>query len=407
MPARRSNPLVKGHEPASLGSSRRLGTDPRDHIMQQILSTPVLRHVRRAAAPMPHTPADASPRDLRWHLLDLVRTCRHRLALRDRDIAVLRGLFSLMPAAAEAHQRIVFASNRVLIDRCDGIDERTLRRRLLHLQDKGLLTRNLSPNGKRYQIRDESDAARLTYGLDLSPLFLIQSHLEALAEDCRRETQRIAVLRALLRDALYHAPSSTPQALRDEARLALRRTLASPRIEEILHHLRSSFASNPVAAAQELTASDSQNDRHIQSSNTDSADSEGLEAAKSPVAITTPAKPGTEDQDLTVTECLELAPAALAMAAEVPRTWRDIIKLAYMLAPAIGLRRASVDLAEARLGQHGCALAVLGLVEAFGRIRNPEAYLRALANAAQDKALNLVRMFRSLVRPGSSVPRWV
>lgn len=378
--------------------------------MQQNLSTPVLRHVRRSSTHNPNQPNEAAKaQDLRWHLLDLVRTCRHRLALRDRDIAVLRGLLSLMPAGAAVHQRVIFASNCVLIERCDGIDERTLRRRLAHLQDRGLIARNLSPNGKRYQVRDERENARLTYGIDMSPLFLIQSHLEALAKDCRRETQRIAAFRALVRDALYHAPDTTHMTLSNEARLALRRSVSSAHLEDLLQRLRSvvgdgkqTVVAHEDICASELTASDGQNDRHIQNSNKDSEDSECLETARGSVTNHPPKITSRLKQDLDVIECLELAPTARSMAAEIPRSWRDIVRLAAMLAPAIGLKRSSLDLAESRLGQHGCALAVLGLVEAFGRIRNPEAYLRALANAAQDKAMDIVRMFRSLVHTGHS-----
>ncbi|MGQ0567256.1 MAG: plasmid replication protein RepC [Gemmobacter sp.] len=379
--------------------------------MQQILSTPVLRHVRRAYTHTPNQPTEAvRAQDLRWHLLDLVRTCRHRLALRDRDIAVLRGLLSLMPASAAVHQRIIFASNRVLIERCDGIDERTLRRRLAHLHEVGLIARNFSPNGKRYQVRDEGENGCLTYGIDVSPLFLIQSHLAALAEDCHRETQRIAAFRALVRDALYHAPASTDLTLSDEARLALRRSVSSAHLEDLLQRLRSALGDRTASVVaeeetctSELTASDGQNDRHIQSSNKESEDSECSETADGAVTNGTPKITGRVKQDIDVMECLELAPTARSMTAEIPRSWRDIVRLAAMLAPAIGLKRSSLDLAESRLGQHGCALAVLGLVEAFGRIRNPEAYLRALANAAQDKSMDIVRMFRSLVRTGHSV----
>jgi replication initiation protein RepC len=61
-----------------------------------------------------------------------------------------------------------------------------------------------------------------------------------------------------------------------------------------------------------------------------------------------------------------------------------------------------VHQAEKHLGRHGCALAVLGLVEAFGRIRNPEAYLAALIKRQLTQGLNLVGMFRSSVKPAQT-----
>jgi replication initiation protein RepC len=104
--------------------------------------------------------------------------------------------------------------------------------------------------------------------------------------------------------------------------------------------------------------------------------------------------------DITVDECIELATTAKAMAPKQPQCWDDLIDLSTSLAPAIGLQRAVIHEAEKHLGRHGCALAILGLVEAFGRIRNPEAYLTALVQRRLKQGLDLVRMFRSLVRPG-------
>jgi replication initiation protein RepC len=85
------------------------------------------------------------------------------------------------------------------------------------------------------------------------------------------------------------------------------------------------------------------------------------------------------------------------MALEKPRCWRDIVALSAALAPAIGLSPTVVETARTRLGPLGAALAVLGLIEAFGRIRNPQGYLSRLSDKARQQGFDLVRMFRSLV----------
>src|SRR5690606_21262225 len=135
----------------------------------------------------------------------------------------------------------------------------------------GLLARRHSPNGKRYRVHDPDNVTQLAYGLDLEPLFVIQSHLEALAEDCARDRQRIAVLKARLRDALYRAGQDTPPDLAEECRLSLRRALTSEQLEALLHRLLEpaevpSLPSRIQPETPILTASDGQNDRHIQSS---------------------------------------------------------------------------------------------------------------------------------------------
>lgn len=383
--------------------------------MEHFSNTPMHTHVRRQLS-SPSKPAakdGASTKDPRWHLLDLARTCSQRLNLRDRDIAVLRGLLSLLPAQARPDQLVVFASNRVMIERCDGIDERTLRRRIARLQNCGLAARRQSPNGKRYQVRDEEDGARLTYGIDLAPLYQIRPRLEALAEDCRREKLRVRTLQALIRDALYKRSAFSLNSILHEAHRALRRMLDSKQLQQILSQIEESF---PVETSQtttvdypdaaELTASTGQNDRHIQSSNKELFESE--EAESKSVQKTAKYRKSSErytnESDISVAECLDLAQTAKAMAPTIPKCWEDLIALSDQLAPAIGLKKPLVHEAERHLGRHGCALAVLGLVEAFDRIRSPEAYLSALVKRAIKESLDIVRMFRSLAKPGNGTP---
>jgi replication initiation protein RepC len=377
--------------------------------MEQITSTPMPRHARRPNLSSLKTLARTSPaeKDKRWHILDLAKTCRQRLKLRDRDIAVLRGLLSLLPSQARPDQMVVFASNRVLIDRCDGIDERTLRRRVAHLQNCGMLTRRTSPNGKRYQVRNEHHDALLTYGIDLAPLFHIQSHLEALAEDCRHEAVRTKVLRSLIRDVLFKTPPHQITDVQVEAQRALRRVLDSNQLQQILSQLEEAapviipqLTDNVTLPTTNLTVSDGQNDRHIQSSYKDNLESEGAESETLSKPAREKKSANVEHADITVDECMDLARTAREMAPKQPRCWEDLIDLSTSLAPAIGLQGAVIHEAEKHLGKHGCALAVLGLVEAFGRVRNPEAYLTALVRRRLKQGLDLVRMFRSLVRPG-------
>lgn len=368
----------------------------------------MLRHARRTnlSSLKPHEQTPAADKDKRWHILDLAKTCRQRLKLRDRDIAVLRGLLSILPPQARPDQMVVYASNRVLIDRCDGIDERTLRRRIAHLQACGMLTRRTSPNGKRYQIRNEHHDTLLTYGIDLAPLFNIQGHLEALAVDCRHEAVRVKVLRAMIRDVLFNTPPHQTTDVQTEAQRALRRVLDADQLRQILSQLKEvAPIDNPQLTnispllTTQLSVSDGQNDRHIQSSYKDNLESERAEGQTTRIPANHKKNAPMNQADITVGECIELATTAKAMAPKQPQCWEDLIDLSTSLAPAIGLQRAVIHEAEKHLGRHGCALAILGLVEAFGRIRNPEAYLTALVQRRLKQGLDLVRMFRSLVRP--------
>lgn len=378
--------------------------------MEHVLSSHVQRHVRRTK-PSYHddrrTVAPVKKEDARWSLLDLVRRCRKPLGLRDRDVAVLRGLLSFVPQSADPSTLVVFASNSALIDRCDGIDERTLRRRLTHLKANGLLARKSSPNGKRYRVMDECAEARLTYGIDLSPLFAIRDHLIALADECSRDEIRCKALRSVIRDILYHRAADIQPALRDRACRSLRRSLSSDQLAGLIQELQGDLRQagpETSSVAEAVTVSDRQNDRHIQKSKKENYESESaLEKASTANRSSGPTSTdGGRSNDITVSECMALAKNAASFASVTAKDWGDVVRLSDTLAPALGLARIDVETARKAMGALGSALAILGIVEAFDRIRQPRAYLQALANRAASGGIDFVRMFRSLTN--SSAP---
>ena len=214
------------------------------------------------------------------------------------------------------------------------------------------------------------------------------------------------MLRSLIRDALYKTPPHQITDVQKEAQRALRRVLDSNQLQQILSQLEEAvpvmipqFTDNVTLPTTHQSVSDGQNDRHIQSSYKDNLESEGAESETLSNAAREKKSANIDHTDITVDECMDLARTAREMAPKQPRCWEDLIDLSTSLAPAIGLQGAVIHEAEKHLGKHGFALAVLGLVEAFGRVRNPEAYLTALVQRRLKQGLDLVRMFRSLVRP--------
>jgi replication initiation protein RepC len=369
--------------------------------MKHIQISPVQAHRSKLAS----SGNAATKVDPRWYALDLVRVSRLRLKLTDRDIAVLRGLLSLLPTDAWGRQMVVFASNRVLAARCDGIEERTLRRRLNQLVERGLIARKTSPNGKRYQVKDPDNACVLAYGIDLAPLYGILAHLEALALDCRREERRIRGLKSLIRDRLYNHAGLGALPCAQTAHRALRRKVSADDLQTIFDEMQHFIeTSQPlqvtalVPETEKMPATDSQNVRHIQRSNIEDLESESAEdrAESSVETVTVPKHEAS--RDITVSECMEAATTARAMSARLPRTWPEVVMLARTLGPSIGLDPASIRAADMKLGEYGSALAILGLVEAFDRIRSPKAYLNTLVKKAQTRGLDCVKMFWSLTR---------
>lgn len=347
--------------------------------MQQVSYT----QTKRAPAPV----------DPRWQALDAVQAVMGVLHLRDRDIAVLRGLLTFVSADRWDGGLTVFASNRVLQDRCGGMDERTLRRRLARLCEVGLITRHLSPNRKRYVVRDETGAEVLTYGFDLAPLRDGLAQLQDMARHQRAAQDRVTCLRALLRDALYHLGLTDRAAGAEPFRPLLRRKTTAEVLEAALEQVqallglcktRDGASAKPI----QLTDSDGRTDRDIQTSHKEYFEKKEPQKKETPMQM--------HDGDLTVALCLMAAPNAAAFSPERPETWPDISTLAQTLAPAIGITVAQLQRTKTALGERGASLAILGLVEAYPRIREPQRYLNTLVSRAMTKRVDVVRMFRSL-----------
>ena len=295
---------------------------------------------------------------------------------------------------------MVYASNASLQARCDGIDERTLRRRLAHLCEVGLIVRHQSPNRKRYVVRGMQGEPVLSYGFDLSPLRDNLNRIRAIGEEQRATDLQTKVLKALLRDRLYKLAEAGFRPETDDLRVEalqkmLRRKTDVATLEAAIKALNSCIPALPEVIeihkqSTDLTDSLGQNDRHIQSSNKEYI--EETSVAKTNQKIERHA----ETTDVTLEECIEAARSAMEFAQAPPKTWTDVAKLTNQLAPAIGVQTGQLLRTREALGERGTCLAILGIVEAFARIKEPSRYLNTLITKASQSSLNLARMFRSL-----------
>lgn len=325
----------------------------------------------------PARPAKTAAPDPRWFALEAVKAARKTLRLTDRDITVLRGLLSFIPADRWDGPLMVHAANRTLQERCDGMEERTLRRRLAHLCQIGLITRHQSPNRKRYVVRDEDGATVLAYGFCLMPLRQCLAQVQDMAAYERATALRLRALKALLRDAIHHA-ALDPDMMTAMLRL-LRRKATEAELTAALNGLPAGNRCEAMKNTAPMTDNDRQTVRHIQSSKKENHE-EKTQYISDRTAL---------DLDT----CLEAAPNAAAFSTNRPQTWPEAEKLAQSLAPAIGIDPTLWHQAKARLGAEGAAIAILGLVEAYPRIKAPARYLAVLLTQTR---IDLARMFRSL-----------
>ena len=242
-----------------------------------------------------------------YELLGPVRILRKELGLTTNDLAVLTALISFLPrerrGGLDNRQfalTVVFPSNASLSERSNGLDERTLRRSLGRLSTAELIERKSSANGKRFPLR-YGGVIKDAFGIDLKPLIQRYDTLTMQASQLTEELER---LRSLKTEALALRASLLRQTNLDEEKLStlhmfrniLRRaTLTVDAVLSIISELRAMGAATDACYGErytevnanagvilqadeqrsdkldpiELTATNGQNVRHIESTTKD------------------------------------------------------------------------------------------------------------------------------------------
>ena len=294
--------------------------------------------------------------------------------------------------------------------KANGMDIRTLRRRLANLIENGIIRRRSSPNGKRYAHQDAAGNVITAYGLDISPLL---ERLHEFRERVALEQERQAIHK-VARDRLSLLRMSFPVDSEEDIilRTALRRRSTTTAQMEYLIELFT--AVNDVEAQPNdldaladtaiLSATHGQNDLHLQSSK------QNTNERKKDIAVTKPATPkkhmkkNDKPENLKLRPNLEYhdvmsaCPEAMCFAKEEPRNWTDLYAFSRWLAPMIGIKSNLVDQAEQALGKTNLAMTILAIVQMSGSIRNPGAYLRSLFQGPRAEGYCATRYIRSLMR---------
>lgn len=242
-----------------------------------------------------------------YELLGPVRVLRKKLGLTTNDLAVLTALISFLPRekrggldSRHIALTVVFPSNASLSERANGLDERTLRRSLGRLSAAELIERKSSANGKRFPLR-YGGVIKDAFGIDLKPLIQRYDTLTMQASQLTEELER---LRSLKTEALALRASLLRQTGLDEEKLftlhmirnVLRRaTLTVDAVLDIISELRTLGAATDACYGErhtivnanegdslqaveqrsdkldpiELTATNGQNVRHIESTTKD------------------------------------------------------------------------------------------------------------------------------------------
>lgn len=352
-------------------------------------------------------PADAIAH--KWRCFRAITEAKERLGVSDRALAVLSALISFHPETAltAGSDLIVFPSNRELGLRSHGMAPATLRRHLSALVGAGLVIRRDSPNGKRYARRDGEGDVEMAFGFDLAPLVARAIEFERLAAEARadrRANQRLREQITILRRDIDKTIAAALEADLDGpwreyvTRLAGQRVLPRAAHRETLEAaaaelrtLRAAVDSSVENAlkgqilSSEMSANESQAERHYQNSNTDQIlDSEpsfsrtpGRKSASNPQPSEQPSR------SYPLRMVLEACPDIVPYARHGISSWSDFVATARLVRSTLGVSPDAWEQACEALGEAEASIAVAAILQRSEAIRSPGGYLRSLTEKAR------------------------
>lgn len=372
----------------------------------------------------------------KWRLFRAVCEAREQLEISDRSLSVLDALLSFYPSdeLATKNDLIVFPSNAQLSIRARGMTAATLRRHLAALVDAGLILRKDSANGKRFARRSRAGQISEAFGFSLAPLLARAEEIEAIAakitvdrEYFQTTRERISLCRRDITKLIQLAKDGGVEGEWSELHERFRTSLASLPRRPLLDELQGLLASliklrsmivkllDDHDKTQNLRAKESQNERHIQDSQTDSQfESESArehEPTKSPESSTTFAKmeklqPSTNQigleaprptvgLDTVLRACLEIAPYGPGGSI---RTWRDLLTASAVLRPMLQISPSAFHEACKVMGPENASVAIACIFERGSHINSAGAYLRNLTRRATQRQFTIRPMVSALLR---------
>ncbi|GAA6210131.1 plasmid replication protein RepC [Cognatishimia sp. WU-CL00825] len=350
----------------------------------------------------------------KWDIMRELTVAKKHFGLNASALTVLNALLSFHRGdiLADTGALVVFPSNRTLAGRAHGMPESTLRRNLNVLIKAGLIARHDSPNGKRYAVRGQGGDITRAFGFDLRPLLVkaVDIHTAAtdalkLAAETKRRREKTALMKRdcwkLLEFARTEGLKGDWNALEEALTAAgkqMRRVLTIAQLDalcgalsETLERFEILFQLKPTKT-DEMTACDTQNERHIQSSNKDKFDSEtGIGNAKQPEA--TASEPETIPIALVLQACPDITPYS---ATPIQRK-HELVETAHFLHSMMGITSEVWQSAMKTMGSEAASVALACILQRIDKIKNPGGYLRVLSQKAENGAFSVWPMIRALL----------
>ncbi len=383
-----------------------------------------LAHVANQALAKTRPPEKAVHK---WTVFRTICSAKARVGVSERALAVLDALLTFHPETVlTGKDLIVWPSNQQLALRAHGMAPATLRRHIAALVDAGLIVRRDSPNGKRYARKGRGGDVELAFGFDLSPIVVRAETFgtwaeEVLAEEralkivreritlCRRDIAKMiatgieegvptqgsgegpatwADIHALFRGIVGRVPRTASQ-----AELAPLADELSMLADEVLNILESH------TETQNISANESQTERHKQNSNPDTlielepVSRKDTGASVEPLPAKARLPLGVYPLGMVLDACPDLSDYAKGGISN----WRDFLATVGVVRPMLGISPSAWDTAQAVMGETQAAIVVAAILQRGATISSAGGYIRDLTRRAEEGAFSVGPMLMALI----------
>jgi replication initiation protein RepC len=357
----------------------------------------------------------------KWQVFHAICEGRAAIGVTDRALAVLNALLTFHPETTLTGEGdiTVFPSNDQLVLRAHGMAPATLRRHLAVLVGCGLVIRRDSPNGKRYARKGQGGTIENAFGFDLTPLVARAVEFEALAEAARAERRALLLVREKIticrRDVVKMIATGIDEGVPGDwtgfhqAYLGIAgripRTATVAELEPLADEL--DCLAGQVRKALEdhinsskMSANESQNERHIQNSNTHTTiDSEpGFPISHEPTVEPHIQPKSPLERSYPLGMVLDACPSIADYARDGISSWRDFVETAEFVRSLLGVSRSAWEDAKNVLGPEDAAVVVAAILQRSDSIKSAGGYLRSLTEKARVGAFSLGPVLMALIR---------
>ena len=363
----------------------------------------------------------------KWHVYQWICTAKAPLRVSERALSVLDALLTFHPETVlTGADLIVFPSNEQLAKRAHGMPASTLRKHLAVLVDAGLIIRRDSPNGKRYARKGRTGAIELAFGFDLGPLVARAEEFQRLADEieaaeralklvreritiCRRDIAKMIATGIeeavpVRRGGQGAADWTQVHALYRSIVERIPRTATLEQLEPVAEDL--GLLADDIlislefhAKTQIQSANESIDERHKQNSNPDSFIDFEPSLQKGRVASVVPdPRPETKPEgSLPLGMVLEACPDIVDYTKGGITNWRDLLAVAAVVRPMLGISPSAWEEASAALGERQATVVVAAILQKGAAISSAGGYLRSLTRKAEAGQFSLGPMLMALI----------